>query len=1319
MRDRSLVLLLVAVLAFIGGKSLPTNLVPEPAAPSDRPSLTALTGETKAESPASPEAGTGEVELRQLLEAYYTASAQEEAISLPARLDLQYLIATLPDPFDSSSGYRFDSLLDAIQRAVEASHAYGYVLDRYWFPWKSGAKAPGPAAPATTGKATPDDQRRPEMPAPRKHQYLPGVLVFRKVRSETDPNGVPPSLLVVFLVGETATRGIHKKSFTVCLECMEQYPASGGDPVRILGPTFSGSQTSLEIAIREWQMGCLRRSISKSLAHLRLAARSLARPFLSSGPRYLWKSVIESLVQLRSAIRSLGRPFLTLRPFQPSLFRFRVISGSATAFEKQHFEEAFFPGTVTFQATVNHERALRMAVLRFLCARANHPLDEGRVQVAVLGESNTGFGAGVRKQTEERKYQESNANCAGEQQIENLTRIYFAFPLHISDIRNAYTKAGNGKANNIAPLPSFASRLRIPGDEGMTPDDTEPSLIPQMTAATSERLLAQMLTTIARERIKYVFILATELKDKLFLAALIRDYCPDVQLVLTGSDLMLTHPDYRYALQGAIVVSSYPLYPKNDFWSFPAKSQQGQHRQQERLIVPSEMEVGVYNAAVALLARPDHPDDYEKLTAYGAPFQSEPAYRPPVWISILGQDGPHPLHCELLDQKDKRSSPFIDYVFPVTLGETENAGHFEPQYTGFWVWPVIIFVILGGVISFPLYRRLRAPVWTQERLLLILCVAALAVVSGYVAIIVDIPLVIAPVGYRFPCFPSYSYIMPGLSTALALWLVGRLAGPSFWSMAKTHPIQGVAGVVLVLVIGWALLSGLQAALAEPSTRLDLLLFSERASDLTGGVSPVLPVFFLGMALLVVGYNQLRRWELVRDAWGFRSSPPLGPFPRTRQTPLPEIRRHHRGVWEALIEPYRRLLLKNWYWLVVLVILLFAFCRVYASFIPTAEGPVYDRLILLAFALSTLLLAYVFGQAWLLWDNLDKLLREIGKLPLWNAFQRLPKAVAHLFGPYLSSPALGPNRESHRDFRRKQLRLLALHYPSIRGELKDVLGCSDRSLMFLDQVFRYSPGPAQAAIRQAAYRKWKDAETPPGQDLHFWLEAESKWVQDWVNRHPDLNADPRQRSAEIDRLLGKAARACLLVLTRSCWNQLSVRGAYPDSPAADKPAAEEPGIDPYLARSGDLGYPLAEGRLQALQDWIHLAEDFVGIEVMAYLSQFFVHLRFLVHSLTWPPVLAVLAIVSYPFHPQRILLLVSGLFILGLAVGGIRVFVHIERNEVISRILKTPPNQLSFNWEFVRSIGLAIVPLLSVLAVASSEMSDLLHTLLDPLYRVFK
>src|SRR5205807_2358957 len=68
-----------------------------------------------------------------------------------------------------------------------------------------------------------------------------------------------------------------------------------------------------------------------------------------------------------------------------------------------------------------------------------------------------------------------------------------------------------------------------------------------------------------------------------------------VRLLFTNSDVLLSHPDFNADLRGALVASTYPLYPKNQHWSFPEK---GRAR---RLLFPGQAEQGYYNATVALL----------------------------------------------------------------------------------------------------------------------------------------------------------------------------------------------------------------------------------------------------------------------------------------------------------------------------------------------------------------------------------------------------------------------------------------------------------------------------------------------------------------------------------------------------------------------------------------------------------------------------------------------------------------------------------------------------------------------------------------------
>src|SRR5262249_11291679 len=177
----------------------------------------------------------------------------------------KYLIACVPDPHDSSSGSLFDSVIDAIQRAFETQH---YVLDRYFYPWphKGRAKASPIAAPAEVdvqgalaleGQGLPGIRwaaRGKSNPATGRTdpKRWPGVLLFR-ARPEL---GFSPALYQVFLVGETATAGLHKEAFTVSLDLIgkshKYLEGQDHHTVRILGPYFSGSQVSLERTLSDW-----------------------------------------------------------------------------------------------------------------------------------------------------------------------------------------------------------------------------------------------------------------------------------------------------------------------------------------------------------------------------------------------------------------------------------------------------------------------------------------------------------------------------------------------------------------------------------------------------------------------------------------------------------------------------------------------------------------------------------------------------------------------------------------------------------------------------------------------------------------------------------------------------------------------------------------------------------------------------------------------------------------------------------------------------------------------------------------------------------
>ena len=301
---------------------------------------------------------------------------------------LHCLIATVPDPVQSTNRHRFDEYLDAIQRGVESE---GYVIDGYRIPWGEGEPAKTTPDPSElTFRWEENDQSlkvSTKTTPPPTDSRQPGLIVFRR-RPKSDKD--PRSLLLVFLVPEVPTFGLDKGILWECLGLakkldnrnrLKPYPSMpcpsmllrpgfeifGLNIVQryfffnilrpfeifgpsilqryfffnILGPCFSGSQSSLELTLREWRKGAV------------------------AGDE--------------------------------SFCFFDIISGTASAIDRDHLIKIDIPGCfIEFKATVHTD----MAVLRALADYIGQS-----EPVALLVESNTGYGSrGLKNLKEVNEY---------------------------------------------------------------------------------------------------------------------------------------------------------------------------------------------------------------------------------------------------------------------------------------------------------------------------------------------------------------------------------------------------------------------------------------------------------------------------------------------------------------------------------------------------------------------------------------------------------------------------------------------------------------------------------------------------------------------------------------------------------------------------------------------------------------------------------------------------------------------------------------------------------------------------------------------------
>jgi hypothetical protein len=514
---------------------------------------------------------------------------------------VQCLIATVPDPVNSSVSFLFDQAMDSIELAAGTQ---SYVLERWRIPWRPTAGSTDSTRGASGHAADADSGRAAERPHSATGQ--PGVLVFRRLQRDVE-DGARSAFLVVFCVTETPTHGVDRRALKTSLNLAERLDRSFASApgtraavqswtARIVGPCFSGSLASLRDAIRAW-------------------TEDESSQCSTNGHKH----------------------------------RVDVVSGSATAFAKGRFEHAFRDLSerivdVRFHSMVHKNEAVIEAVLGFFGVRLRERAD----RVVILAEFGTGTGQSVSdegKKVEIRGFQKY---------------LSYQFPLHISEIREKY-KAQGLLRDGASETFRESGELRGQTDGRLQAVDVLPDQTPEATAAAENQVLMQAMKYMEDHRIRVVGIDATDANDAVFLVRLIRRYCPDAQIFIVESDLLYLDPESITDLRGVIVGSTYPLYASNHEWSgpnrgtrgrvFPSQYAQGTYN---AVVLQVATALGVESTVRMSLLEYRTPP---VLAHHKAPPQLRSV--PPVWISVVGERALYPLACETPDYE---RDPDPDYL---------------------------------------------------------------------------------------------------------------------------------------------------------------------------------------------------------------------------------------------------------------------------------------------------------------------------------------------------------------------------------------------------------------------------------------------------------------------------------------------------------------------------------------------------------------------------------------------------------------------------------------------------------------------------------
>lgn len=1242
-----------------------------------------------------------------------------------ADIELSFLHAMVPEP-----RLGFDGTVESLVRALETT---GHTLDRYYLPWEASA-----------------ERRRLAC-----QEQFPGVALFHRNEQNNPPtpgqtagptgvqsvgSGPRGRLLLLYIIGESPLAGVHKAAFVRAIEQQQQLRKAlkDAEPALALAPGVE--------------------SVARPERCARCQEVRLVGPAFSGGT---------------PALETLIDAFPTES--------FTILSGRATNSAIQHdlTRHTNDKRRVTMFATVVPDEALQTEFFCYLAGK----LGADPHSIALITESSTGYGQAVIAHNAAPPHSPwaRSLLLPGQKAVPRskyCERAYrphltLPMPIHVSRLHTSLAKS-SAAAPRPEPDSPFPSPVRLP----RVLDETErtdviPTLSERAVAAT-DRALAHVLSTLSAEKIRYVGIIATDIQDKLFLAQQIRQYCPDVVLFTFESDILYTAPEARPYLKGMLVVSPYPLFTRNQLWSYPFS---GLHK---RLQFSADTDQGVYNAAVALI------DPTEPLLEYSqaAPGVDSPRNRPAIWISAVGNETLFPL--AFIKEYDDAG-----YVYrSPDLGRAQY--EYSPYQQG--TLSLLLFVLgLGGVaISIGYFRvyysrtrilrspwhflrvfrrcrfdfHLRAPLSSPElpasdgprRIASKVSIGSRATQrpAGRTPprsigqheperqptffLVIFLPITIC---YFFLTLIHFMQLREGnlslsvdeqrLSFFMRLWhhsghlgiyhgmnwkvlLLGLFAAACeivfilvaldlwanyfalvrraalhdrlvrYWDRLSARgrlTLVGSAGLIFLLLT-FALFWIFVALINELQGDFNIMLFLRRCAQPAFGLSPLLPLLLMIVAIQLWGYTHLTRIYLLERMTNVY----LDVIAELEEEP--SLRGHIVRVAAELESPSRGQVLVG-----AGVAALIAGMTL--SELVTLEHMAWNILFRFSIAVLMTAIAYAFYRFLRLWLRVRAFLVALSHHPLSDAMGRMPAKLSRSLGMLLLGDM--PEVTAH-SVKQEHLQLLLNHMAQLDPgrELAPLMSVID---------VRGDLGPELAELRSlkaliepdAGYRRRRD-------EVSLNEEAEA-----------EATAEPPEPGAEEEKGLMQASRLLAKILRRF-WRARPLPGVLAPAAPDQKPsvvpvpaalASERNTADFYTALVPD-----------ALHVWLRLAEDLLAVQVVSYVNRLFPHLRNALLFCTFGFIAMLATFSVYPFQPLRFLMIGVWLFILVSMPITVYVLIQMNRDDILSRLGKSEPGQVTFDRRFLSQLVLyGVLPILSIIAAQFPEVRGVAFSWLESLLKTLK
>ncbi len=761
-------------------------------------------------------------------------------------------------------------------------------------------------------------------------------------------------------------------------------------------------------------------------------------------------------------IRILGPTFsgsreslrLTFASWKPKLDKGRqppevwLISGSATSSWLNLC--AFDCGKgIRFFRSVMDDGSLLEEGKKFLSEKLGWRIE----RMALLSEADTAYG--------------QNAHQLAEASDESDDLLVLKFPSGLSGLRKASEDAARGAAPTKAAPRLGPTPLAISLADSSRPIDVVPEFS-ILTTPTKDLALSNFLAVLCGEGKKsYLGIVATDTRDQIFLAERAQEICPDLQLFLLDSDLLLAHPQNRDALDGAILLSSSALFTRGLPWLEDPVSDGSRPPWIGMRQFQSELHEGVVHAVRALLA------DAE------LPAEQKPAHleTPRVWISAIGNGSIWPL-AQLRPgaapgrKAAARAPSDPNRPKPVMAGAKANA------LTLTCLLVIVALSVWLVRVARPLREIPNLPPDLRDRFPFLLALSAILVAWGVLEVVGALPWwAFGETWSRLETMTDDALWLGVFFTAVGLgafflrdWLPARWTGLPKLGVS----LRWIAIVSLVASAGGLLACPLLHAWMPGGIEL----FYFRARKFTGGMSPLVSLAWVGGGIFLWAILEMKRRALV----AFQGSKfPIPELPGEDPV-LPGCREIARSLEQRMLHTF-----PTWrFWAVFGAPLVLAAIYLYQFIQPVAESRAYGR-VFAGLAIGSFTLALVSFHRFLrLWAELSGLLDRIETLSLDAVFRALHeevdwrpmKSFAWLIPPFKMSElsiaklaAVGGPASSEP---MRSCLALALEGHRLRDPKKEADGRSDLQQKFEAALSRAdawrSPGPLQdfVVVRLIAY-----------------------------------------------------------------------------------------------------------------------------------------------------------------------------------------------------------------------------------------------------------